>query len=96
MGGGRKYRKPNSHFNLAQMGRSVRTANFRYTKWFQWDGENLKPSFRTPAIGVELYNHTGDLGDSFDGDYEAYNLANDPRYDALVREMDELLLSLIE
>jgi len=47
------------------MGYSMRTADWRYTEWAQWDGEGLRPNWDVNA-GVELYDHRGDDGTDFD------------------------------
>jgi hypothetical protein len=43
-----------------------------------WDGGLLQPRWEPAALaGVELYDHRADDGRSFDGDFEAVNLALD-------------------
>lgn len=68
------------------MGYSVRTDNWRYTVWLQWDGTKLAGDFSRPPIGVELYAHTGDDGTDFDS-FENVNVATDPENQAIVADM---------
>lgn len=56
---------------------SVPEGSWRYTEWLRWSGRHLAP-YRNGTLGVELYNHTGDDGTSFDGPFEVANLAGDP------------------
>ena len=51
--------------------------SWRYTEWLRWSGRHLAP-YRNGTLGVELYNHTGDDGTSFDGPFEVANLTGDP------------------
>ena len=69
---------PNSQFS--HMGLSVRSQNYRYTEWRKWDGSKCKPRFDVPAVETLLFNHTLDNADSFDGDFEQYDFADDPAY----------------
>jgi len=41
------------------MGYSMRTQEWRYTEWVQWDGANLAPNWNVNA-GIELYDHRGE------------------------------------
>ena len=65
------------------MGVSLRTAGWRYTEWTPWNATSLTPLLDAAPIGVELYNHSGDDGSSFDGDAEWVNLAADPAMAAI-------------
>ena len=65
------------------MGVSLRTDRYRYTEWSRWNGSALSPMWDTDPIGVELYDHQGDDGSSFDGPYEVVNHADDPAYAAI-------------
>lgn len=58
------------------MGLSIRVPSWRYVEWFPWDGQQLQVRWDT-TLGVELYAHAGDVGDSFD-QYENENVASDP------------------
>ena len=55
------------------MGYSVRTKAWRFTEWYRWDGQLLRPDWNT-IIATELYNHEGDDGSSFD-EFENVNEA---------------------
>jgi len=57
------------------MGFSMRTADWRYTEWAEWNGTALRPNWEKNA-GVELYDHRGDDQTSFDA-YENFNVATD-------------------
>jgi len=62
---------------ISYMGYAVRNADFRFVAWYRWDGPAELPHCEG-LMAVELYKHVGDdgLGDlSFDGDFEAVNLA---------------------
>lgn len=47
------------------MGYTIRTHEWRYTEWAQWNGEKLRIDWEK-ALGNELYSHTDDDGFSFD------------------------------
>jgi hypothetical protein len=58
------------------MGYSVRSVDWRYTRWMVWDGASLSPLWDS-VIGEELYDHRGDVK-PFDIDrFENINLAMD-------------------
>jgi len=65
------------------MGVSLRVAEYRYTEWLHWNASALRPRFDAPPVGVELYNHSGDDGSSFDGPFEQHNHAGKPAYAAV-------------
>lgn len=46
---------------IPYMGLSLRTPEWRYTEWVEWDGAALKPVWAKP-VGVELYPHATDGG----------------------------------
>merc|ERR1712232_252320 len=56
-------------------GYSVRSDNWRYTEWVQWNKTSLRPEWDN-VIGRELYNHTGDDGSDFDKATPDANLWN--------------------
>jgi hypothetical protein len=72
------------------MGLSLRGDRWRYTEWRAWNGSALAPIVvagggsgggADPAlVAVELYDHAGDDGSSFDGPYEVHNLAGQPAH----------------
>ena len=55
---------PSSAFDW--MGYSVRSDTRRYTLYVTWDGAALRPRW-TDVFAEELYDHSDDGGDSFDG-----------------------------
>lgn len=80
------------------MGLSLRTDRFRYTEWRAWNGSALAPiatesgAGADPAlVAVELYDHAGDDGSSFDGPYEVQNLAGQAAYAPQQAELASLL-----
>lgn len=65
--------------NFTFMSYSMRTADWRYTAWFPWNGTALRPIF-SDHFAAELYNHTGDDGTAATGsltDFENVNLAEE-------------------
>mmetsp|Transcript_58113 Transcript_58113/g.90396 ORF Transcript_58113/g.90396 Transcript_58113/m.90396 type:complete len:87 (-) Transcript_58113:56-316(-) len=73
------------------MGYSVRTDAWRYTVWLRWDGKNLVGDFSRP-VGVELYSHASDDGNSFDR-FENANLADDPHYSKVLADHHALAMA---
>ena len=43
--------------NITAMGYSVRTATWRLTEWYAWDGRVCAAKFDAPNLGLELYDH---------------------------------------
>ena len=58
------------------MGFTVRSAEWRWTEWFEWDGDAGEPKWAEGAAAAELYDHRSDKGDDFDA-FENVNMAND-------------------
>ena len=74
------------HLTPTDMGYTLRTDDWRFTEWYQWDRVNCVAEWATPPHGTELYSHTGqNLGD-FDS-YENENVATDPANGATVAEL---------
>ena len=73
------------------MGYSMRTSEWRYTEWVRWDGDTLSPDWTVKA-GVELYDHNGDNGTSFDT-HENVNIAVD--HPDVVARLSKQLHSLV-
>eukprot|EP00051_Salpingoeca_urceolata_P013734 m.173830 g.173830 ORF g.173830 m.173830 type:complete len:732 (-) comp17879_c0_seq2:80-2275(-) len=59
------------------MGYTLRTAEWRYTEWFRWNGETLSVHWNE-TVGVELYSHVGDTGEDFDGWENVNEAAHNP------------------
>eukprot|EP00035_Acanthoeca_spectabilis_P008659 m.156965 g.156965 ORF g.156965 m.156965 type:complete len:535 (+) comp14448_c0_seq4:83-1687(+) len=87
------------------MGYSMRTAQWRYTEWRQFNCSTMNPMSNCPTNtdalpqwgdselwGVELYDHTGDPSSSW-GDYENVNLAYDQDHADTVKQLHETLHS---
>ena len=64
--------------NLTAMGYSVRTADWRFTEWYAWDGSRCVARFGE-SIGIELYDHrAAGVGTALDFDAtENENVAQD-------------------
>ena len=78
------------------MGYKMRTHNASITVWSVWNGTALKPDW-VNAVGVELYDHTGDTGTApmaFD-DYENVNLAGKPEWAGVEAGMRSRLEALV-
>jgi len=75
---------------FTHMGLSIRTTEWRYTKWYRWNRTALKPAWQN-VVGEELYDHKGDIGTSFDGDFEAKNLVIDGRFADIVVQLSRAL-----
>jgi len=73
------------------MGYTIRKDTWRYTEWFEWDKQNLKPIITNPIGGAELYNHTGDNGDL--NEFENVNIANNPDVQDVVKDLQTELHS---
>ena len=52
------------------MGFSMRTSEWRYTEWAQWNGSKLAPNWAVNA-GVELYDHRGVDASGVNNDFDA-------------------------
>jgi iduronate 2-sulfatase len=76
---------------FTHMGYSLRTPEWRYTEWLQWDGANLKANFDR-CIGRELYDHRGDKGFPRDFDsFENENLIDKTEYAVIVANLSREL-----
>lgn len=77
------------------MGFSMRTDEYRYTEWAQWDGKAQRPNWGTLA-GRELYDHRADDGGAtcFD-DFENTNLAELPSHQDTVAKLSNQLHALV-
>merc|ERR1712187_172378 len=71
------------------MGYTVRTMNWRYTEWVEFDGDSLRPNFNR-INATELYHHTGPDYEDF-GASENINVAGDPAYKAVISHHRTLL-----
>jgi iduronate 2-sulfatase len=72
---------------ITSMGYTVRTASWRFTEWYAWDGDNCVAMFDA-ILGFELYEHSHDPDVPVVYDKtENVNLANDPRFASTVTSM---------
>ena len=65
-----------NHDEIDVMGLSVREERWRYTEWLHWEKKKQAPAWRRPLVGLELYDHQGDLGADFDAAAPTKNLAD--------------------
>jgi arylsulfatase A-like enzyme len=77
------------------MGYTVRVDDWRYTVWFPFDDQHIRPILSTD-LGRELYDHRGDSGLWLDGPYENINLVNEQQHSALVQELHQRVLGYIQ
>merc|ERR1712070_735082 len=81
--------------NFTYMGYSVRTTEFRYTEFAEWDGQKLKPIWNSsvPSFGSELYDHKGNpgIGETAFDDFENENLAFKDEYQEVVAKLSKQL-----
>jgi arylsulfatase A-like enzyme len=71
------------------MGYSIRTTNFRFTEWFDFNTTALRPDFSN-TVAMELYDHTNDEGNDFNS-YDQVNLADHPDYATIVKEHRDII-----
>ena len=64
-----------NHTDIDVMGLAVRDDRWRYVEWHAWNKTSLRPEWGAPLLGVELYDHEGDLGEDLDAAAAAVNLA---------------------
>ncbi|CAM9478054.1 unnamed protein product [Phaeothamnion confervicola] len=77
--------------NFTHMGLSVRTVDWRLTRWFKWDGAALTVDWAAPGAGAELYSYGGDSGGrgaaGVEWPGEAANLAAEPALAGVVARL---------
>ena len=59
------------------MGYSVRSAEWRFTLWAEWNGTSLCPEWNNAANKIELYDHRRDMEAANFDDFENINVAAD-------------------
>ena len=79
------------------MGYSVRTADWRYTEWVEWNGNELRPNW-AKLNATELYTHTPVAGhDVNDFDHwENVNLAGNSAYAGVMEELSAFMRAHVE
>ena len=70
------------------MGYSVRSDEWRYTRWLRWDGVALKAKWESDDYAEELYSHKGDDSTNMD-DFENENLA--PQQPEVAKQLFSIL-----
>ena len=75
------------------MGYTVRVEDWRYTAWFPFDKQAIRPQ-TDGNLGRELYDHRGDSGLWMDFP-ENRNLAGEPEHAAVVQELHAAILGYI-
>merc|ERR1712238_5335 len=78
--------------NIAYMGYTVRSSDYRYTMWFPFNGTTCEPEWEAPLRGEELYSHVGHTDPGNFDDYENVNLVDDPLYAPVIVEHRTVLL----
>jgi len=71
------------------MGYSLRTAEWRYTEWREWDGVLLKGVWNSSGlVAHELYNHSGHDADAIDNfDFLEDNIVNESELQVVVMNL---------
>ena len=80
--------------DIQVMGYTLRTAEWRYTKWLSWNGTAMAAEWDDPGAkvwGEELYDHRNDTGLDLDMPAESVNLAGKAEYAPLIRQLYAIL-----
>ena len=77
------------------MGYTIRTDEWRYTCWFEFDTVLIVPKIHN-IIGQELYDHREDTGEEIDWKGEHFNLAKNKMYVQVVNTLHEKILNYIQ
>ena len=83
-----------NHTDIDVMGLAVRDDRWRYVEWHAWNKTALRPEWGAPLLGIELYDHDGDLGEDLDAAAAATNVAvggGAKRHAATVRALSAVL-----
>lgn len=84
-------RRPQPTDEVALMGYSMRTLEYRYTAWVHFDRVNVVPLLDIPPYFEELYDHRGETPDDYTH-LEIVNLVSKGGYEAVVlRHRDSLM-----
>ena len=76
-------------------GYSVRSATHRYTEWLPFNKSTGLPEWSAPPAGIELYDHTGDVGSDFDRATPSINLWDGAKTQAADRKIAEELAAAL-
>jgi len=81
--------------NPHAMGFTIRTAEWRYTEWVDFNNNTYMPNFNASSKvrEVELWDHRGDVDGSNWTNYERSNLAGDPQYASVIASLSTMLHS---
>ena len=83
---------PNGTSYTDLMAMSMRMNGWRYTEYVMYNWSTAQPIWDKGNFGVELYNHTEGTENDYDS-YEQYNLAYDTQYNAMVKQMHQMLVN---
>eukprot|EP00054_Salpingoeca_dolichothecata_P028241 m.212872 g.212872 ORF g.212872 m.212872 type:complete len:180 (+) comp26163_c0_seq12:1300-1839(+) len=77
------------------MGYTIRTDDWRYTAWFNFDDKTIKVKTNS-IVGRELYTHKGDEGMYLDFQGEHINLVEEEQYQDIVQSLHARILDYIQ
>ena len=73
------------------MGYTIRTADWRFTQWLEWNGALLRPDWDKP-VANELYSHKDDDGYDFN---KFENVNQNETYPEVVTELRQILRQVV-
>lgn len=79
----------------AKMGYAVRTPQWRYIAWMNWNETSTLTDWSQKPYATELYNHEGDDGTDFSA-FEGKNTAGDPANGPVLAKLHELVRSMYD
>jgi hypothetical protein len=84
---------PKNHFDF--MGYTMRTADTRFTAWVPWDKTQNTSDWEGAELEHELFDLSGDDGRDFDYPGYSFNLANQPKHAARVKQLNAELRATV-
>eukprot|EP00055_Hartaetosiga_balthica_P008669 m.32958 g.32958 ORF g.32958 m.32958 type:complete len:737 (-) comp6423_c0_seq2:179-2389(-) len=80
--------------NISYMGYSIRSQEYRYTAWFNWNGKNCSVDFSSKPYAVELYSHVNHTSYPIDFDnFENENIVNEIEMKDIVQALHTRLVT---
>ena len=73
------------------MGLSMRTIDWRYTEWIDYNYTDGTPLFNAFMYGMELYDHRNEDINNFNS-YENENLAYNDTYSNIVQQLHDYMV----